>query len=259
MHFFKNDDNFAKIFGFCADPVAIVMKMYSLGTLKDLIFQQNQSMSLRGVEYSNSLVTSLATNIAGGLLAMHKAGFAHHDIKPANILLDHGNKHVPLQAVLTDFGISRIVTDASMLVYAFQKSRIQGASISYAAPDILEDMMSHKKNDTLARTESIATGYGHSKRQERLLRADCYSFGIVVFEMLTCKPAWPCHSDEIIRNVIRGQRPQWPEDVLQRSQADDSVETLRGIVESCWLQDPLSRMTINSVLMALSSTITKIN
>jgi serine/threonine protein kinase len=56
------------------------------------------------------------------------------DLKPANILLrQEGAK---LGAILTDFGISRMIRDSSLKVRAFHPSEIQAMTASYAAPEM---------------------------------------------------------------------------------------------------------------------------
>ena len=64
-------------------------------------------------------------------------GFAHCDVKPANVLLDINAETQQLMVIVSDFGISRVVTKEKLRVAAFQVSTLRGASISYAAPEVM--------------------------------------------------------------------------------------------------------------------------
>ncbi|HVW01234.1 MAG TPA: serine/threonine-protein kinase [Planctomycetaceae bacterium] len=55
-------------------------------------------------------ILRIGMQIAEGLAAAHHHGLVHRDIKPANILLENGVQRVKL----TDFGLARMVDDASV-------------------------------------------------------------------------------------------------------------------------------------------------
>jgi serine/threonine-protein kinase len=91
--------------------------------------------------------------VAEGLAAVHAAGLAHRDVKPANVMMAPGNR-----VVLMDFGLMHLQRDAppESLGYVV-------GSLPYMAPESL--------------TFGVAYGAGH------LL--DLYALGVLSFEILT--------------------------------------------------------------------------
>ena len=58
---------------------------------------------------SAAQVCWLGFDLAEGLAYVHDAGFIHHDIKPANVLLADRDAETRIRGKLTDFGISTII------------------------------------------------------------------------------------------------------------------------------------------------------
>ena len=118
----------------------------------------------------------LAKEVASALDYAHRHGVIHRDIKPENILLQDG------QALVADFGISLAVTQAGA-------SRMTETGLSLGTPSYM--------------SPEQATG-------ERLLdaRADVYSLGCLLYEMLVGEPP---HTGPSVQAVIAAVVTKQPE------------------------------------------------
>ena len=101
-------------------------------------------------------VLRVGIDMCGALQYAHSQGVLHRDIKPENILItQEGN------AKLMDFGLAKMLGQPSIT----QEGMIVG-TVAYVAPE-------------------IALGKGAD------VRSDLYSFGAVLYEMVTGKPPFP--------------------------------------------------------------------
>ena len=96
-------------------------------------------------------IVAILRGAADGLAVVHRAGMAHRDVKPANLILAPGNR-----VVLTDFGIFQPESELT-------ESAIVCGTPRYMAPEAI--------------TGSIEPG--------ELFLVDVYALGIVAYEMLT--------------------------------------------------------------------------
>ena len=101
----------------------------------------------------------IAREVGDALDYAHAEGVIHRDIKPANILLEAGH------AVVADFGIARAIN--SSVTGAFTSEGLALGTPAYMSPEQIT-------------ASSTIDG-----------RADVYSLGCVVYEMLTGEPPFP--------------------------------------------------------------------
>ena len=131
---FRDHPNFVKVYAFSEQPAAFILKYYRWGDLGD--FVHGRSRNPLPFDLTLLLATSLYLIICRTIKVMHESGYAHCDIKPANILLDL-TPDGSLLPVLADFGISRVLDPNTLKVHAFEVSAVRGASTAYAAPETL--------------------------------------------------------------------------------------------------------------------------
>jgi serine/threonine protein kinase len=163
LHFFREEKHIAKILGWCENPASILMKNYTLGSLQNFIYSKAMTPRLQ---------VSFSRDISLGILAMHRAGFVHCDLKPDNVLIDQDSNG--LYCVLTDFGITQIVDDSSLLVKDFQVINLNGLSIPFAAPECIVRFRNREMNIS----------------GELIMKSDLYSFAVVIYQIFTRIQPW---------------------------------------------------------------------
>ncbi|KAI3644395.1 hypothetical protein MP228_010559 [Amoeboaphelidium protococcarum] len=224
----------AKIRGFCMNPLSILMKYYRFGTLYDLIHQRNNHVP--DDKWSPRFVMSLAQDIAEGLGNLHDEGVVHSDIKPANIFIDK-DEQGQLRAIIGDLGVASIIDSSLLRVKAYKESRIKGASLPYAAPEVIKTFVQNTPEDEANLASPAVAKAG-----------DVFSFGVVAFECLTRKFAWHGVQEDIAMLVLDNKRPRFPQTIQLRRQSDYLVDVLCQVITRSWSQNHACRPTFADIL-----------
>jgi len=172
----------------------MVIEFIDGGTLKDRLLQSDGPLPL-------TEMARVFRETASALDYAHHQGVLHRDIKPANILLDTAGR-----AVLTDFGIARIVSDTQ-----FTATGTLVGTPAYMSPE---------QGKGLHVSES----------------SDIYALGIVLYEMSTGRV--PFEADTpfgVIHKHIYDPLP------LPRTFRDDIPETLEAVILKALEKDPGKR------------------
>lgn len=170
MSRFHKHENFAQMVGYHEESMTLIMILYPIGSIADWI-KNGEAKTL-------TPILELSVGICNALLALHKCGIVHNDIKPQNILVDAGQSSASglnqqkLIAKLTDFGVCNIVEATILRVKAFEVNNRRGMSKRYAAPERLQVGQSKKRFADVAK------------------RGDVYSTSFVIYEMVTRRVAW---------------------------------------------------------------------
>ncbi|KAJ3478397.1 hypothetical protein NLI96_g9781 [Meripilus lineatus] len=118
---------------------------------------------------------SIAADVLIGLQALFKHGIVHHDIKPANILIDADN-----HAILADFGLATL----------FAKGMFKGEK-KYHSREELDRMMGCREKAFLrVGTDPYIAPEVWDGHGEHSYPADVWPFGVTVFQMLTGRLPW---------------------------------------------------------------------
>ncbi len=169
--------------------------------------------------------TRIALQIAEALEAAHEAGIVHRDLKPANVRIRPDGT-----VKVLDFGLAKAwedgeATDLSLSPTLTRHATAAGVILGTAA--------------------YMAPEQARGKPVDR--RADIWSFGVVVWEMLTGRQLF---DGDTVTDVLAAVLTREPElDALP----DGTPPALRRLVARCLIRDPRSRLQwIGEARIALS-------
>ena len=166
-------------------------------TLKEIL----EEASERGERVPQERVRDILLDIASALQYAHSRGMVHRDVKPANILFDeHG------RAVLSDFGIARLVESANLTQ--------EGATVgtpTYISPE-------------------QAAGLPVDSR------ADLYALGVILYEMLAGEP--PFTADTNLSLILKHMSEPVPS-ISEKMSANNSA--LDALIYKAMAKNPDDR------------------
>ena len=165
----------------------------------------------RGLPVDQAL--QYAAQIAGGLAAAHAVGIVHRDLKPGNVMVNEQG----LVKIL-DFGLAKLIepleADEIASTQAIQPGT-QAGTILGTVPYMSPEQAEGKSVDA---------------------RSDIFSFGAVLYEMITGRRAFPGDSTATTLAAILHQEPK-PVSELVKSVPRE----LERIVGQCLRKDPARR------------------
>jgi len=177
-------------------------------------FWRKKSFTMKEVlTFAHSLAEALAYCHGN---ALETGMILHRDLKPDNIgfTLDGTLK-------LIDFGLARVVDNASPLTDQTYEMSGETGSLRYMAPEVAE-----------------SKPYNH--------KADVFSFGILLWELLSCKkPFDGLNRDSFYERVVHGEgRPpihkKWPKE-------------LTNLMVDCWSVDIEARPSFQQIVERIDS------
>lgn len=130
----------------------------------------------KGVRYSLEQSLKMVRDLLSALDYAHKQSIIHRDVKPANLMIEPGGR-----VKLTDFGVARIQDSGEV-------TRTQGGmvgTLKYMSPEQVQGLPIDS-------------------------RADLFSAGVVLYQLLTDKRPFDGDNDFSIIHQIIGQEPKPP-------------------------------------------------
>ncbi|KAL5721153.1 hypothetical protein ACHQM5_013748 [Ranunculus cassubicifolius] len=220
--------NLVRLVGFCSEKShrLLVYEYMSNGSLDKWIFKGDKDHVL-----SWNMKCKIMLDIAKGLMYLHedcRQQIVHLDVKPYNILIDDS-----FSAKLSDFGLSKLIDrDQSQVITALR------GTLGYVAPD-----------------------WQHSRIS---VKADIYSFGIVLMEVATGKkildysrPESEVHLLSVLRKMAMEDRLLEIAEKHNEGMKDHLEEVVKMIQLGLWCSDAdhTRRPLMSTVVKVLEGTI----
>lgn len=166
----RSNPSFVKVFAYSVEPVGFVLKFYEFGDLYSFVRGKGRAAEM--FAYTTARLVDIYSQYVKAIAVLHKQGIVHCDIKTQNVLLDVEDNRV--MAIVTDFGISRVIVGETVKVDAFEVATLRGASPNYAAPEVWQEF----KTKVM-----IAEG-------PKVKARDAYALSLTLFEMMTRRSPW---------------------------------------------------------------------
>ncbi|KAL6071184.1 non-specific protein-tyrosine kinase [Balamuthia mandrillaris] len=193
---------------------ALVTEFAEKGSLYDFLIKNKWEN--KGVSFPT--IIKLLKDAALGIDHLHREKVIHRDIAARNVLV----KGPPYTALVTDFGLSRILTSSAGL--GITKCGL--GPVPHMAPESLES-------------------------REYSVKSDSWSFGVMIWEVVTRQRPWVEEGKKnetndmlsLARRIAAGEHPPIPE---------DADYTLAFIMRRCFSLKPEERPTMTEIWKILS-------
>ncbi|EFA81294.1 WD40 repeat-containing protein [Heterostelium album PN500] len=203
-------ENIVSLKGVSMNPFCIITELLRYGDLSKFLRNTTDS-------FSWNTILRLSMDIAKGMSFLHscKPMVIHRDLKSANILLG-GTSIDTLIAKVSDFGLSIRNID----------KEIKGRKVwnwRWLAPEII-------------------------KNQQYTEKIDIYSYGMVIWELITRDVPFDEYFEELKWNsviedkIIGGLRPTIPV---------ECPESYQSLIKECWHEDPKKRPSFEEIIVKL--------
>ncbi|KAG1837933.1 kinase-like domain-containing protein [Suillus subalutaceus] len=206
-------DNIVTLYGTTegfGPTTALVSQWFPDGTLFRLITEQGATLTIKSK-------LELLHGIASGLYYLHSFPVVHGDINSSNVMVDI--KDGEYKACLTDFGLSNVLC-GRLRKRQIEGSTVRAGAIRWTAPELLRSR--DNPSDIKPTTQN-----------------DMYSFGRVMFHLLTLTVPWH-NIDEykVMQKIQKGEDIPRPEISEVTS---DVTDAHWNHIEQCWSIDPSAR------------------
>ncbi len=203
-----------------ADAIYIAMEFVPGKTLAELVPE-------RGMPLGDLL--RIAIQVGDALMAAHKSGIVHRDLKPSNVMVMADGR-----VKVLDFGLAKLLdmtgerseSEDTLTIAVPEGYRTSGGMVMGTAAYMSPEQAEGRRIDT---------------------RSDIFSFGALLYEMLTGQRAFDAGSNAATLASILRDEPRPVTDLVPRTPAE-----LVRIIHRCLRKDPARRTQhIDDVVLEL--------
>lgn len=159
----------------------------------------------------------IALQVTRGLGAAHEAGIVHRDLKPANVKVRPDGR-----VKVLDFGLA-----------TSRREDLQGGDSSSSQSPTMSRHRHTAVGSIIGTAPYMSPEQARGKRVDR--RSDIWSFGCLLYEMLTATPAFPGETLSDTMAAVLKDEPDW--DLLPA----DLEPVARHVLRRCLSKDPARR------------------
>ena len=210
-----NHKNISNIKGYIISQdnrVILITKAFKNGSLYDYIHEKENTLS-------KEEKMKIALGIINGINYLHSNNIIHCHLSSKNILLDD-----ELNPIIVDFGLRNLYELANLFNKYINKN-------GYSAPEILV---------TTGKFFKIPENIN-----DNLKKIDVYSFGMILWEIITCTVPFDVKLAEIKKYVLEEKvRPEVPINI---------DKTLSTLIRNCWDSEINKRPTELEIIEYLNS------